>query len=163
MRRSAPLHLDPPGVRYDTHHVGRGHDDVADELFEPVVKVPGGQQNVIADQLVVGLVNILLDEVFDGLPITLLRSGLNLHRKDSIDRLTLEVHRVTVLQQDTGKDGVPPEVGTGQGEEELEGSEGVQSRQHLTLELFIVVGSVGNICSHLESILQLVRGLSVNH
>ena len=159
----ASLHLDPHSVGNDTHNVGRGHHYVTDELLQPVIKVASGQQNIVTDQLVIGLVNILLDELFDWLPVALFSSGLSLHLKDSIDRLALEVDRVAVLHQYTDKDCIPSEVGTAQCEEELKGSEVVQSCQHFILQLFHVIRAVGNVGCHLEGILQLVRGLSVNH
>ena len=55
------------------------------------MEISGGTHDIPSDKLMVRLINILLDEVFKGLPLTTTSSSFYSDLKDSINFLTLVV------------------------------------------------------------------------
>ena len=104
----------------DTHGVAFGCDDLADHCLDPVLKITGCCHNITSYQRMMGLLDLLINELVDGLPLTVGRSGFSNYLGLTIHHLNPHVDAVASLQQECSKICIPPEISTAQRKKDLE-------------------------------------------
>ena len=153
------LHLVAPVL--DTQGVTLGCEDFAEHHLHPLVEISRGSDDIPPDKLTEGLLNFLFNELPQRLPLAIGGSGFCNYLRLPINYIDLHVDAVASLQQQGSKVGIPPEVCTAEGEEDVESPQILCLGNHLIPLSGPILDAVWNPFQASEGIRQCVGDLAI--
>ena len=158
---TSPLEFDPVADVSDAHRIVASEDDFLLEDLDSMLKVPGGEEDVVFHQLVQVLVDVVSEILLPGhLQDVVAFPDLHCDVFFSVG-IDIVVNLTTQFLQNWREVGAPPFVAGGEGEEDVERPYVFQLCYDFVFGALPILWSSFDFVEHCTRVLQLVGYLSV--